>query len=240
MRLLIHNQKGGVGKTTTAANLGAALCRAGHAKTVTLVDMDPQTHLTTMLTGAETEHSSALAAWLNGQKVKTIPVQDEPGLTLVPGCTLHPPATAPGESAPKDWVVVDSAPVWSDQMALLAHWAHVIICPLEPDFLGLSGVNRFLRRFEDAGVPRTKLRFLLSRYTPRLAVHREVMARLIQRLGPEIVLPVTIRNSVRLSEAPGFGRSIFRHAPRSTGAEDFKALAACMAQIRNTHMKKAA
>lgn len=229
MRLLIHNQKGGVGKTTTAANLGAALLRAGGARTVLLADMDPQMHLTAMLGHATPDHGWTVADWLNGPPAAPIAVTAEPGLTLVPGTAGPVPAVAPPATDPADWTVIDSAPAWSDHMAILGRWADLILCPLEPDFLGLSGVSRLLMRFDAAGIPRDRLRFLPCRVNPRLAVHREVQARLVERLGPDMVLPVTIRSSVRLSEAPGFGRTIFGHAPGSTGCEDHLALAACLA-----------
>lgn len=233
MRLLIHNQKGGVGKTTTAANLGAALLRSGVARRVLLADMDPQMHLTAMLGHGATAHGWTVADWLDGQAATfpadALAVPDEPGLALVPGCADTVPAVAPPATGADwtgaDWTVIDSAPAWSDHMATLAGWADLILCPLEPDFLGLSGVSRLLLRFDAAGIARSRLRFLPCRVNPRLSIHREVQARLIERLGPEMVLPVAIRASVRLSEAPGFGQTIFSHAPGSTGCDDYLALA---------------
>jgi chromosome partitioning protein len=238
MRLLIHNQKGGVGKTTTAANLGAALLRSGVARRVLLADMDPQMHLTAMLGHGATAHGWTVADWLDGQAATfpadALAVPDEPGLALVPGCADTVPAVAPpatggdwtgADWTGADWTVIDSAPAWSDHMAILAAWADLILCPLEPDFLGLSGVSRLLLRFDAAGIARSRLRFLPCRVNPRLSIHREVQARLIERLGPEMVLPVAIRASVRLSEAPGFGQTIFSHAPGSTGCDDYLALA---------------
>ena len=232
MRLLIHNQKGGVGKTTTAANLGAAFLRSGVARKVLLADMDPQMHLTAMLGLAGAAQGWTVADWLDERSstlaatpdAAPLDVPGEPGLALVPGSADPVPAVAPPASE-ADWTVIDSAPAWSDHMARLAGWADLILCPLEPDFLGLSGVSRLLLRFDAAGIPRDRLRFLLCRVNPRLSIHREVQARLIERLGPEMVLPVTIRASVRLSEAPGFAQTIFSHAPGSTGCDDYLALA---------------
>ena len=102
--------------------------------------------------------------------------------------------------------------------------ADIVLCPLEPDFLGLQGLNRLLRVMSEAGVPRSRLRLLTTRYDARLAVHREVRGRLQARFG-DMLLPCAIRRSVRLSEAPGHGVSVFRHAPRSSGATDHLALA---------------
>ena len=69
------------------------------------------------------------------------------------------------------------------------------------------------------------MRILVCRYVDRLSIHREVRERLGQLFKNGTLLPVVIRNSVRLAEAPGFGRHIFDHAPDSTGACDYEAAA---------------
>jgi cellulose biosynthesis protein BcsQ len=75
------------------------------------------------------------------------------------------------------------------------------------------------------GVPWSRLRILVCRYVDRLSIHREVRERLGQLFRSGTLLPVVIRNSVRLAEAPGFGRHIFDHAPDSSGASDYEAAA---------------
>jgi chromosome partitioning protein len=82
-----------------------------------------------------------------------------------------------------------------------------------------------MKRMQEAGVSWDRLNLLICRYSDRLAVHREVRARLAERFGTQGLLPHVIRNSVRLAEAPGQGRTVFRHAPTSTGAADYAALA---------------
>jgi len=232
MRLLIHNQKGGVGKTTTVANLGAALLREGLAHRVILADLDPQMHLTAMLAPQGVPAGGTVADWLAGRPVTPLAVPDEPGLALIPGAPgVHavdafrlPPVQAPG-----DWLLIDSAPGWSPLMAAIARAADRVICPTEPDFLGLSGVNRLLGRLDAAGVARGAVRLVLCRYTPRLSLHAEVRDRLAERFGAPMMLPVEIRASVKLAEAPGQRRTVFSHAPRSSGAWDYRALARCLA-----------
>nr|WP_111299231.1 ParA family protein [Paracoccus saliphilus] len=230
MRLLIHNQKGGVGKTTTAANLGAALLRARRARAVLLADLDPQMHLTAML-GADTPAGAwNVADWLGGHAGAAQPVAEEPGLTLIPGAPLLPERLVlPAETAPGQWTLLDSAPGWSPQVEAVSHWADLVLCPLEPDFLGLSGASRLLARFDDIGVPRSRIRFLLCRFNGRLGLHQDVQARLTERFGPDLVLAQTVRSSVRIAEAPGFGRTIFAHAPGSNGCTDYERLAKSLA-----------
>lgn len=238
MRLLVHNHKGGVGKTTTAANLGAALLREGLADAVTLVDLDPQMHLTAMLSPQGAPAGAAASDWLVGKNAPGVPVPSEPGLRLVPGDVQDragKPAALPDAPASGGWIIVDSAPGWTPLAQDLCRWADLILCPFEPDFLGLSGVSRLLTRLDGIGVGRARIRFLPCRHNPRLALHRDVCARLADRFGPALLLPLTIRTTIRIAEAPGFGCSVLEHAPGSTGCKDYRRLARAIAPAGPTN-----
>jgi chromosome partitioning protein len=233
VRVLIFNQKGGVGKTTTAINLGAALLRRGVGR-VLLADLDPQMHLTAGLGHMAPTHDWAVTDWLAGRPGTPLETS-EPGLVLVPGdAQPMTDADAVADGFPDrfgaDWVVVDAPPAWSPAVSALVARVDVILCPLEPDFLGLQGLNRLLRGMTEAGIGWDRLRLLLTRYDARLGVHSEVRARLQGRFGAAL-LPQPIRRSVRLAEAPGQGVSVFRHAPRTTGATDYLALAAALTTL---------
>lgn len=223
MRILIHNQKGGVGKTTTAANLGAALLRAGAGRVV-LADLDPQMHLTAALGIAPGMTDWTVADWLAGRPGAPRALAE--GMGLIAGHP-QPLAMAAVPETDADWLLIDAAPAWTAQTAALMAACDIVLCPLEPDFLGLHGVSRLLRQMDEAGVPRSRLRLLVTRFNARLALHRQARARLTESFGAS-VLPVAIRNSVKLAEAPGQGVTVFAHAPDSSGAADHLALAAAL------------
>lgn len=226
MRILVFNQKGGVGKTTTTINLGAALAAEG--ETVVIVDLDPQLHLTAAMGATGLSQSGTSEDFLCGASIAPVPVAGSPGLFLIPG-KGDALSAAEGRLKPTgiaaDWIIMDAPPGWNGALAELVGLSDWVICPLEPDFLGLNGLNQLMRRMQEAGQSWNRLRILISRYSNRLAVHREVRGKLIDRFGSEAVLPVVIRSSVRLAEAPGQSQTIFQYAPRSTGASDYAQLA---------------
>jgi chromosome partitioning protein len=232
MRVLIYNQKGGVGKTTTAVNLGAALARSGAGRVV-LVDLDPQMHLTASLglTGAA---GWSVADWRAGRAGEPVAAPQSANLSVVLG---SPDPAAEDAPAPDpsvfsaDWVIYDAAPGWNPEVARIMQGSDIVLSPLEADFLGLNGVSRLMKRMQESAVPWDRLNLLICRYSDRLAVHREVRARLAERFGTKGLMPIVIRNSVRLAEAPGLGQTIYQHAPVSTGAADYAALARHLASL---------
>lgn len=230
MRVVVQNQKGGVGKTTTARNLASALLHQSLARSVVLADLDPQGHLSLMLPQSATVQGSEAARWLAGEGATGAPVPGEAGLSLLHSTTELPlPSEGLQMPAGADWMIVDTAPGWSALTVAMCRWADLVLCPLEPDFLGLSGVARLHERFSEHGLEHRKLRFLLCRHSARMNLHRDVQARLLERFGPKQVLPVTISNSVRISESAGYGRSIIAHAPQSPCSAEYLDLARILA-----------
>ncbi len=223
MKILIFNQKGGVGKTTTALNLGVGLAGVSN-KTVTLVDLDPQTHLTAAMGLRAETLPWNVSHWLAGNRPFQTEVISE-RLQLIAG-DCNPPLQRPLNTPvmpTTDYVVFDAPPMWTPEVAALMQLCDWVLTPMEPEFLSMQGISRLMQRMEMEQIPWSRLRLLLCRYDDRLIVHREVRARLTERFGQHLLAEV-IRNNVRLAESPGYGQSIFDYAPNSAGAEDYSAL----------------
>ena len=226
MNIMIFNQKGGVGKTTTALNLGAALARWGNVP-VTLVDLDPQTHLSAAM-GFRTETLLwNVSDWMSGTGNDVQAISER--LDLVPGDCEPKPHRKVTRSKMSDpgHVIIDAPPTWNSEVEALLTDCDWILTPMEPEFLSMQGISRLMQRMEASNIPWSRLRLLLCRYEDRLSIHREVRSLIAKRFG-HILVPGVIRNNISLAESPGHGKNIFDYAPSSSGAADYFSLAHTM------------
>jgi chromosome partitioning protein len=252
-RIAIVNQKGGVGKTTTTVNLGAALARAG--RRVVVVDLDPQGNLSTSLGVELAEGEPSSYSVLSGELGfgDCLVGTSTDGLRLVPtnidlsGAELELTALDRREFrlaeavdawerdslaregiAPAEYVLFDCPPSLGllSLNALVA--AREVFLALQTEFLALQGMTRVL---DVVGRIREHLNPVLSvtgivpcLYDSRLRLAREVLGELRQYF-PAQCFRRPISNNVKLAEAPSFGRTIFEYAPDSAGARDYTDLA---------------
>jgi len=243
----LANQKGGVGKTTTAINLGAYLVERGQR--VLLVDIDPQANATSSL-GVE-KFSVSLSTY--DVLVNDVPLArivrsvDQTGLELAPaspdlaGATielvdlprreylLYEALDNLAEDQSHDYVLIDCPPSLGilTVSGLTAATGGVII-PVQCEYLALEGLSQLARviRLVRQGLnPQLTLRGLvMTMYDARTNLSEQVVAE-VRRHFRKRVFDAIIPRSVRLSEAPSFGVPINVHAPRSSGAKAYEALA---------------
>ncbi len=245
--IAVINQKGGVGKTTACANLGAALAAAGHR--VLLVDLDPQAHLSisfdrvpapgepsvyTLLTGehrlAEILRPTELEGlWIVPTNLDLTGAETELANEIGRETLLRDALRAPGEGAPEPEVVLFDCPPSLGLLSLNALVAsqHVLV-PVQAEFFALQGMAQLLdvvQRVRQRLNPRLDLLgILVGMFTKQRNLSREVLQELHDHFG-DLLFPTLVRVNVRLAEAPSHGQTIFQYAPESGGAHDFRAVA---------------
>lgn len=240
----IANQKGGVGKTTTAINLGASL--AANDLRVLVIDSDPQGNATTGLgVTKDPDRPSLYHVLLGGADLASAVVHTEfEGLDVVPadknlvGANLELVETPNREYRLReklqalhdhyDFVLIDCPPALDllTLNALLA--ADSVLVPIQCEFFALEGVSELMDTVDRICTsfhhPLAIEGILLTMYDDRTNLTRQVAADLKDFFGDEVFQTV-IPRSIRLAEAPSFGKPILVYDVRSRGAEAYIRLA---------------
>ena len=237
-KIALVNQKGGVGKTTTAVNLSSAIARLD--RRVLLIDLDPQSNATISLGVIPHEQKDTSYSLLNGGPFNPVKLSDN--LHLVPssidlaGAEMELTSVIGRETILRDalaevkgydFLFLDCSPSLGLLSVNSLTTATEVMVPLQCEFLALHGVSLLLKTIE---LVKKRLNPVLSitgvipcMYDVRKGLARDVVVEIERHFGDKVT-KTKIRSNVRLAEAPSHGKSIFDYAPESYGAEDYLAL----------------
>jgi len=242
--IAIVNQKGGVGKSTTAINLGAALALLG--RRVLLVDIDPQGNTTSGLGIDKAQIGddiySVLLSDVPAERV-ILPTA-VPGLELIPatinlaGAEIELVPTLSRETKLKralagtvaryDYVLIDCPPSLGLLTLNALTAASEVLIPVQAEYYALEGLSQLttiVRRIRDALNPRLRIAgVLVTMFDARTRLATEVLKE-VHEYFPSQVFRTQIPRNIRLSEAPSFGKPVVLFDVKSRGAQAYLALA---------------
>ena len=242
----IANQKGGVGKTTTAVNLGASLAELG--KRILIVDLDPQANATSSFGLQGVEDVSLYEPLLGEASIteKILPTRRE-NLFIVPADLDMAGAEVEIARMPNhltrlaetlkplhtdqtfDFVFLDCPPSLGILMSNALAAADELLTPIQCEYFALEGLVKIVRLIEQVLDSGTNERLelggiVMTMFDARTNLSQQVVADVRKHFG-ERVYETVIPRSVRLSEAPSFGKSILEYASSGPAARAYRALA---------------
>jgi chromosome partitioning protein len=252
--IAVINQKGGVGKTTTAVNVSAAIAAAGNR--VCVIDLDPQAHASLHLGVSLKDDEASVYDVMTGRATLSgVRKQVDENLFLIPAhlnlaaveielanevgreVILRDQLNADDDAF--DFLIFDCPPSLGILTLNALTTVREVFLPLQPHFLALHGLSKLLQTIQ----------LVAARLNPQLKLSGVVLCMYDAgtRLAAEVtgdvetffqsqsqtngcwadakVFQTRVRRNIRLAEAPSFGQSIFQYAPTSHGAEDYRNLA---------------
>jgi chromosome partitioning protein len=241
--LAIANQKGGVGKTTTAVNLGASIADAGYP--ILLVDLDPQCNATVAL-GLPKDGSPNVYDCVSGEQPVTavaVPSGIEhldvaPSTPQLAGANIELPRIAGSETILRErlgevrerylFTLLDCPPSLGPLTVNALVAADKVVVPVQTEYFALEGLAQLLDTLSliqrELNPRLTVAGMILTMHDGRTRLARDV-EREVREHFPELVFDTVVPRNVRLGEAPSFGLPVLRHAPQSAGSAAYLRLA---------------
>ncbi|MCC6738851.1 MAG: ParA family protein [Planctomycetia bacterium] len=240
--IALTNQKGGVGKTTTAVNLAASLAHYG--RRVLIVDCDAQTNATLSFGINPAKLEATVYDIFTGEaRAEEVIVRYSDRIHVIPstpdlagGEAEKAPAASRGQALKQalagltgyDFVLVDCPPTLGLINVNVLVFVEEIIIPMQCQFFALQGISLLLKTIDLVQKrvnPRLKITGVLPcMFDGRTTLSREVLEEIGRHFGDK-VYRTRIRSNVRLAEAPSFGKPAIEYAPESNGAQDYLSLA---------------
>lgn len=243
--IAVANQKGGVGKTTTALNVSSALAFMG--KTTLLIDSDPQAHSTLSFVKDPSRHEKSLYDVLISNNEN---IEDHIINTTIPGLKMVISRISMAKLEPSllgeidghfrlkdslepvkkkfDFIIIDTPPTLGiiTLNALVA--ADAVIIPIQSSYLSLEGADDLLEtidKVKKVANPNLQiLGILITLHDKRTNISKDVVKK-IKKVFGKVVFRTVISKSVKLEESPAYRESIFTYAPHSVGAIQYKKVA---------------
>ena len=235
----VSNQKGGVGKTTTAVNMAACVAEAGYR--TLLIDLDPQCNATVALGLPRGHEANTYTCLLGGSDLAEAAIPSSvPNLSVVPstpdlaGATVELPRLTESERRLSealsgvreefDYVVLDCPPSLGPLSVNALVAADRVIVPVQAEYLALEGLAQFLDTLsliQRELNPQLQIAgMLLTMHDSRTRLAQDVEQEL-RRHFPSLVLRTVIPRNVRIGEAPSYGRPVIHHDPHCAGSDAY-------------------
>jgi chromosome partitioning protein len=240
--IAVFNQKGGVGKTTTALNLLAGIAQRGVRPMG--IDLDAQGHLSHVFgVQPRVADESVYSFFVQRRPLSDLAVISRSGVVICPAhlelskldavlgkgvnVVTRLRSALRGPERSEHPIVIDCGPLLNVLSLNAVFAADLLLIPVSADFLALQGaqaVDRALDALEPVFKRRLQRRYLLTRFDARRRMSGEIATRMAAQLRPEEICTTRIRENVKLAESPALALDVFRHAPDSHGARDYGAL----------------